>query len=300
MRTRAQQETEKVQALRELLGQEKLERYQAFATRVNDYRQVAKFNARLDAAHKLSPEQRDRLVELYHEQARSEADRIQFSMRLHALFPREPLHRPSLAEGLQRPSMSSTLTANEEHWRRMSKADEQFRQRAADVLTPPQLGVLAQMQAEKTGQLQRWIENTREQLGLSRDIPEQPEVPAPQLPPTREGAIKLAVKLTINGGGATHFTHTARNGEPVTFRCAERLFVEVRSTVYVDDAFDVRLSFYEESRGGRRRLIGESGQMGMITGTLRDGASSGSGNFNSVITGDQGYAIKLSTQIEPV
>jgi len=298
IRTRAEHETEKVQALRDLLGQEKLERYQAFAVRVNEYRQVAQFDARLDADHKLGREQKTRLAELYHEQTKAEIDRHRSSMRLHIPFPGTPMQQP---RGELRDSRLTTITTNEERWRRMPKDDERFRRRAAQFLTPTQIGVLAQIQAEKSDELQRWIEDARAHAGLSREIPERAEAPGPQLPPTVDGKVKVAVKLSIDGGDATHFTQTTRNGKSVTFRCREGLFVEVRPTVYVDDTFDVTVLYYEEGSNGGRRLVGESGQMGAITRTSSGAAGGGgSGSSGSVITGNRGYAVQLSTQIEPV
>lgn len=296
---RAKRETAKVQALRDLLGQEKLERYQTFAGYVNERNQVAKLDERLSTPHKLSVAQKERLVELYREQARSEIDRSRLSRHPHSPFGPSTRTMPSPGE-LQRRSQLMTIAANEENWRRAPKADEQMRKRAAAFLTPAQLSTLAQMQAEKADQQRQWIENARIQAGLNREIPEQSEEAAPQVPPLLDGEIKVAVKLTVNGGEATHFTHTGRNGEAVTFRCPEGLFVEVRPTVYVNDAFDVRVSYYEETSKGERRRIGEGGQMGTITRTSSGAVSGGGGGMGgSVVTGNQGYAVQLSTQVEP-
>jgi hypothetical protein len=195
---------------------------------------------------------------------------------------------------MQRNSQLMTITSNEEIWRRMPQADEQMRQRAAEFLTPTQLDVLVQMNAERAESLRQWIEAARVKVGMSAEIPEQSEE-APQPSPTlRAGAVKVAVKLTINGGEATHYTDTVRNGGSVTFRCAEGLIVEVRPTMYEDDAFHVRVFYYEPDSRGGRRLIGEGGQMGTY---IPDSTSNSYGG--TVITGNRGYAIQLSTQVEP-
>jgi hypothetical protein len=292
---RAQRETQKVQALRNLLGQEKLERYQAFETYVNDYRQVEKLDARLDAAYKLSIEQKQRLAELWHEHTRNEIHSTRFSMRSGSPFgPGTLLRQMPSHEEMQRNAQLMTIASNEESWRRMPKADERLRQRAAEFLTPPQLDALAQMNAERADTLRKWIEGARVQAGLSPKIPDEPETTEPPAPTPVVGDVKLAVKLTVNGGEATHYTDTLRNGESVTFPCAG-LFVEVRPTVYDNDWYDVRVLYYEPDSRGGRRLIGEGGQMGRVT---RDNHSGGTGG--TVITGNQGYAIELSTSAEPV
>jgi hypothetical protein len=80
-----------------------------------------------------------------------------------------------------------------------------------------------------------------------------------------------------------------------TFRCPEGLFVEVRPTIYDDDSFEVRVLYYEPDSRGGRRLIGNGGQMGIVT---RDSQPGGTGG--TVIVGNQGYAIEMSTKVEPV
>lgn len=293
MNARAQRETAKVQALRDLLGQEKLERYQAFATHVNDYRQVAKLDARLPPPDRLSLDQKRRMAELWGEQVRDEIEMSRPSMS-RSLFGLSPGQQLPSAEEMQRQSQMMTLTSNEQNWRRMPQADAELRARAAEFLTPAQLNALAQMNAERAESLRRWIEEARVKLALSPQIPDEAEPTEPAKPMLRAGSVKLAVKLTINGGEATHYTDTVRNGESVTFRCAEGLFVEVRPTMYEDDAFDVRVFYYEPDSRGGRRLIGEGGQFGTY---IPGNQSNGFGG--TVITGNQGYAIQLSTQVEP-
>jgi hypothetical protein len=73
------------------------------------------------------------------------------------------------------------------------------------------------------------------------------------------------------------------------------LFVEVRPTIYDNETFDVRVFYYESDSHGRRRLIGEGGQMGRVVKGSPFGGVGG-----SVITGNKGYAIQLSAQVEPV
>lgn len=293
---RAERETVKVQALRELLGQEKLERYQVFATLVNDYRQVAKLNERLEAAHKLTIDQQQRLAQLWHEQIHGEIYNTRFSLHRQNPFagPLGQMGQMPSREDMMRNSQLMTIASNEDNWRRMPKADEQLRQRAAEFLTASQLASLALMNAEKADNLRKWIIGARAEAGLSPEIPEQPEATEPPTPMPMAGAVKLAVKLTINGGEATHYTDTLRNGESATFQSAEGLIVEVRPTIYDNDMFDVRVLYYEPNSRGGRRLIGEGGQMGKVT---RDNQSGGTGG--SVITGNKGYAIEMSTKVEP-
>jgi hypothetical protein len=290
----AENTTAKVQALRELLGQEKLERYQAFSQLVNDYAQVARLDARLDAPHKLNIDQKRRLAELWQEQMRKEIEASRRTLSTRSPFGFSPGQELPSIEELQSQSELMGIARNEDNWRRMPKAHQWLRQRAAKFLTRQQLDALSQMNAEKADSLQKWIENARLQAGLSLQIPEEPETPAPPLPALLAGKVKVVVKLTINRNDANHFTHTGRNGKAVTFESAEGLLVEVRPEVYEDQTFDVRVFYYEADGRGGRRLIGEGGQMGKVT----KGDSGGTGG--NVITGNQAYAVLLSAQAESV
>lgn len=291
----AQRETEKVQALRELLGQEKLERYKTFATLVNEYRQVAKLDARLAPAHKLNLDQKQRMAELWRDHTRSQIEGDRISMHSHGRFGFSLGQPMPSREELQRQSQLTTITANEASWRRMPKADEELGKRAAEFLDPMQLNALAEMNAERADSLRQWIENARVQAGLSPQIPAEPEVTPPPAPIPVAGDVKVAIKIAINRGEATHYTDTVRNGGAVAFPCAEGLFVEARPTVYDNDVFDVRLFYYEPDSRGGRRLIGEGVQMGRV---IKGSESSGAGG--SVVTGNKGYAIQTSVQVEPV
>jgi hypothetical protein len=150
------------------------------------------------------------------------------------------------------------------------------------------------MNAERADHLKKWIEGARVQAGLSAEIPEQPEVTEPPAPTPLAGDVKIVIKLLVNGE-PTHYTDTVRNGASVTFRSAEGLFVEVRPTLYDDDGFDVRVLYYEPDSRGGRRLIGEGGQMGIVTRHNHPGGTGG-----TVITGNKGYAIEMTTKVEPV
>lgn len=293
MIARAERETAKVQALREVLGQEKLERYQAYAPLVNDYRQVAKLDARLAPGDKLSLDQKQRLADIWHKQVHSEINNNRLAMRM--LSPLgSPGQLPSREE-MQRNSQLMTLTTNEQNWRQMPKSDAELRKRAARFLTPTQLDALSQMNSERADHLRKWIEGARAQMGLSPEIPEEPETAEPPPPKPVKGKVKVAVKLTVNGGEATHYTDTVSSGKSVSFKSSSGLIVEVQPTLYDDDSFNVRVLYYEPNTRGGKRLIGEGGQMGIITRDNQAGGSSG-----SVVTGNQGYAIEMSTKVEPV
>jgi hypothetical protein len=298
LRAQAENETQQVETLRELLGPERLERYQAFRRTVGERMQVGKLDARLDSAHKLSIDQKERLIALYQERTARTLERRRLASYsvapFGAVFP-----GPLSAEELQRSSQLQTIAANEDIWRRMPESDRLLRQGAAEFLTAPQLTTLAQMNAEEATHLRQWIEKTRVQAGLSPDIPDQPEASQPLRAPLA-GEVRLSMKLTVNRNGPSSFTHVGGNGEAVTFASVEGLVVEATPTLYDDDTFNLQMAYYEEGSTGRRR-IGQMGQMGTLT---RAPAGSSSldhqGSSGTVLTGSKGYAIEVSAQVEPM
>ncbi len=302
IRALADRETRRVEALRELLGQERLERYQTFQTTSRERTQVAMLDARLGPAHKLRADQKERLIAVYQEHNIRELDQHRLTTFSRSPFGTAFRQLPS-AEELQRISQLQTIAGNEEIWRRMPQSDRLLRQRAAEFLTQPQLTTLAQMNAADANSLQRWIKKARAQAGLSPNIPERSEAPPEGLQPPRTPLaeeVKLSIKLAVNGSEPAVFTHVGRNGEPATFAIADGLFVEARPTAYDDEMFDLQMTYYEEGSTGKR-VIGRMGQMGPIARAPVDSSSlDRRRNGSTVVTGSKGYAVEVSVQVEPM
>jgi hypothetical protein len=62
MHTEAERVTKEIEALREVLGQEELERYQALQSSLGQRRQIRELDQRLGDSDKLNDTQRERLV----------------------------------------------------------------------------------------------------------------------------------------------------------------------------------------------------------------------------------------------
>lgn len=235
IRALADRETKRVEALRELLGQERLERYQTFKTTSRERTQVAMLDARLDPAHKLRADQKERLIAVYQQHNIRDLDQHRLTTFSRSPFGTAFRELPT-AEELQRISQLQTIAGNEEIWRLMPQSDRLLRQRVAEFLTEPQLTTLAQMNAAEANGLQRRIEKARAQAGLSPTIPEHleasPGVSQPPRTPLAE-KVKLSIKVAVNDSEPAVFTHVGRNGEPATFAIAEGLLVEARPTAYV-------------------------------------------------------------------
>lgn len=279
----ADEATQRMNALRELLGDEKLERFQDFELSQGERRWVNRFSARLAPAHKLRPDQEDRLIALKHEQSRMSFAAIE-SWRAF----RRPLGPQTSLEDMQRETQRQSRIANENSWRKRQVENPLLEQKAAAFLTPVQLAELSKYQAEEQDTTRRFIEAVRADAGMDPNIPAQPEA-AEERPKLIEAQLQIEVSLTVNREPTT-VTRSVRNGESFTFEAAQGLIAEATPTMYDDDWVDVHLTYYEEGANGRRRLSGGSisaAQVRQPDGSLATGGSGG-----TVITGRKGYAVE--------
>jgi hypothetical protein len=293
-------ETQRLTELRELLGEDGLGRYQQYSKTLSERIQMRRFDARLDEANKLRPDQKAQLMALYREHMQGELERNRIEHMPWMLQNMQ--ERPTPAE-MQRNAQLSTIAANEQIWRRMPQSDREFAERAAKFLTPAQLAVLERMNAAKADELRRWIEQARLAAGLNPTIPEHAEVAEPRLQrPVRTpivGDLKFQVSVAVNGAQPTVIAHSGANRAPVTFEVAEGLIVEATPTLYDDHWLDVNLKYYEKTADGDKRLLQESSGMGTLT-RMPDGAPNRGGGGMSIVTGSKGYAVNVMVTAEPL
>jgi hypothetical protein len=292
VRAEAKRVTEQINAMREVLGQEKLERYQKLSSSLGQRHQVRQFEERLAASDKLTGPQRERLVELLNDQLVSSIERQQ----LHSPLAAAMLSLPSIEE-LQRFSELQTITSNEEIWREMPESNRQLRERAAEFLTESQLATLAQLHAEQTATRQRQIEQMRVQAGLSSAIPEQAEVTEAPLA-TVDRDVKVSLKVAVDNESPRYLTATVSSGKSVSLKIADALFVEATPTVFDNNTYNLRVLYFETGVTGKR-LIGNMGQSGLVV-RASDNESSrlGGGSGSTVLSGSKGYAVELMSRVE--
>jgi hypothetical protein len=297
MRSQAERITRHVDAQREILGQEKLERYQRLRMSHGQRGEVRRLDERLGASDKLTVSQRERLVELLHDQLVASLEQQHM---LH--FQRSPLGRelfslPS-AEELQRQSQLMTIASNEQIWRDMPESHRQLRERAAEFLSERQLATLAQLHAEQEATRKQQIEQMRVAAGLSATIPEQPEVT--EVPPARvDRDVKLSIKATVQGESPRYLTTVVSSGKSVSLKIAEGLFLEATPIVFENDAYNLQVQFFETGVTGKR-LIGNRGQSGKVVPAAGDERALyiGGGGGGSLLTGSKGYAVDLNLLVE--
>lgn len=281
----ADQATQRMNALRDLLGDEKLERFQDFEMSQSARYWVGQLSARLGSADKLQPDQEDRLIALKQAQIQQSFAAID-SWRAF----RHPLSPSSSLEDMQRESQRQSRVANENSWRKRQVENVALAQKAASFLTPTQLAELSRYQAQEQDNVRRHVEAARAEAGLDPKIPETPEV-VEETPKLIEAQLQVDVRLNVNRE-PTSVMRTVRNGESFTFEAAQGLVVEATPRMYDDDWIDVHLKYYEEGASGRRRLSGSS--ISTVQTRQPDGSLASGGSGGTVITGRKGYAVETT------
>lgn len=296
MQEQADAETQKLAALRELLGQEGLEKFQFYLSTTGERQQVKRFEALLPSTEKLTPEQQRKLVQLFlekNERAREQDFRAHLSRG--SFGPREGWSSP---EELQRQSQLLTIEANEAGLRLRLEENPTLEARAAEFLSPAQLAAFQRMNQDDVNGLRQWIEQARLQAGLSPHVSATPSPPlVPKAPPRQpiEGELTFEFNVTVNRSAPVTHTHTGPNAQPILFEAAEGLWVEATPTLYVDDWLDVQLSFYEQVDNQKRRISTVS-SFGTLS-RLPDGTASRGAMGTDVVTGSKGYAVKTLVKV---
>jgi hypothetical protein len=293
----AQLITGQLETLRELLGEQGLDRFQNYKATLSDRQRVGHFSARLGPGNELRPDQEERLIALLHEQTK----RTIKAMRTQLWWPGWALHGfgrelPSQEE-LQRQSQLNTIATNEESWRTKQVANREIEQQAAAFLSPAQLAELVKGHAQEQEQQRRWIESARAKAGMDPKIPEHAaasDASEGQRKPI-DGDVQFELRLTVNRE-TTVVTKTVRNGESFTVEAADGVIVEAIPTLYDDHMLKVQMAYYEQGVAGKR-LLDDGFTFGVQT-RMPDGSPANGGSSSTVITGRKGYAIEA--MIRPI
>jgi len=284
MHKSADEMTERMNALRDLLGAAKLERYQDFERSQPARYWVSQFTSRLAPEGRLQPAQEDRLIAL---------KQAQFEAAVETSGPRRLFRRPSRQPTAEpeRELQQVILRANEDAWRKQQAEIQVLEQQAAAFLTPTQLAELSTLHAQEQDIRRSQIESARAQAGLDPAIPETPEV-VEETPVLIEAQLQVELSITVNRETTT-MMRTVRNGEAFTFAGAQGLVVEARPAMYEQDWVEVQLNFYEDGPTGRRRLPGS------MTTTARVGEFEGplaAGGSGTVFMGRRGYSVETNAR----
>jgi hypothetical protein len=297
MQSMAEAENRKLDQLREVLGEDGLERYQEYTATVYERRQVREVDAYLQATDKLSPEQKTRLVKLFKEKNEGALPPPAQSRMSNVLRSRDP-GSPTFQQDMQRESQLATIEANEQILRLRETANRIMSERASGFLRPAQSAALAKANEADVARLRKWTEQARAKAGFPPSTPGRQSEESTSPRKAASGEVTLDLMVRVNGGDPVHVTHTGANGETLKFKASDDLYVEAEWTLYEDNWIDVRLAYFEEGPNGLRRLPGGSGfgTMGRISSDTAPGDNSfGARNGSStIVTGRKAYSVEVS------
>ena len=282
----ADAETERLDALRALLGQEGFERFRDYVQTAGARLMAHRFDATLNSADKLRPGQMDRLVALLHADTEQEIQRQPLRLPLHlASAPNTPVD----AAAMRRNSQLQTIELNEDLFRRREVSNRELEQRTAAFLSNAQQAAFVQYNAADREKHRDWIVEARTGAGLDAIIPDKPSV-AMQDPRTRfDGNVKIELTFQVNRNEPTRYTHIGINGKTFGFQAAEGLWLEGTPVLYTDDLLEIHFVIFEPGSKGKRRLTDSFGSTFLVR--MPDGSAGGSGG-QSMITGSKAYAIR--------
>jgi hypothetical protein len=281
----ADDETRRLKQLSDLLGPDGFERFRQYKETWGERRQAVYFDSRLDPDHKLSEDQKERLIALLHKQ--NEASRNRPSLDL---LP--AMVRPN-DEALRR----QQIKMEEDALRQMEQSSRELMKQLPEFLTPPQIDAYAKMETKTLDAQRKHVQQTRVSAGLSSEIPNTVELPANLEPPRKPvvGRIQFEMQVTANRSEPVEISTQMMNGETTSIEGPEGLWIEAKPTLYEDGWLDVDIAYYERGPDDRRVLLSKS-RMG--TRTRSDVRLAGGGG--STIVGSKGYAISELANANPI
>lgn len=286
LQKQADAETRRLDALSALIGEERLDRYQTYSVTLPARRMVTELDAKLATADKLRREQKERLILLIDEQFRQETERMSQRRRFGSMqsFPSR--------DDLRRQAQLSTIASNEAILRARQELNDVFARRAAQFLAPVQLAAFEKMNADYSETLRDWILRARVEAGLNAEIPKAPSVePEPEDPAQRPvaGNIRVEMTLAVNGGEPVTVSQVVANGGTLRVDLRDGLSVEATPTLFNNRWLEMKMSYLEERRSGKRR-IGGGGSSGTSNEYRTDDVNQAS--LSALVNGGRkGYAI---------
>jgi hypothetical protein len=286
----ADQETRNKQQIRDVLGEERFERYLSYTDTLRERSAVDYFNAHLNEKDRLTADQKERLMKLL--RAQQDAD---MARRLAESGSRIPLAKSAISpEAMQK----LNVVSNEDNFRQMQEEGHALLRELPAILTPNQLEAYARMEAEKLSRQKKYVQQLRVNAGMSSEFDDtRPrELPAKRNPVV--GRVRLEIRLTADAGAPVTADLFTENGKTATvFQGPAGLWVEATPTLYEDGWAQVDLTYYEERRGQRYRVGG--GMSGMQT-RRPDGLPSYGGGGGTLSGGSKTYTMSTMMKVSAV
>jgi hypothetical protein len=290
VRQLADQETRSKQQIRDVLGEERFERYLSYTDTLRERCAVDYFNAHLNEEDKLTASQKELLMKLLH--AQQDAD---MARRRAESGSRIPLPKTAFSpDAMQK----LNVVSSEDNFLQMQEDSRALLRQLPAILTPKQLEAYARMEAEKLASQQKYVQQIRVSAGMSPEFDDTRlrEPPVKRIPVA--GKVRLEIRLTANASPPASADLVTENGKTTTaFQGPQGLWVEATPTLYEDAWAQVDFTYYEERHGQRHRVGG--GMSGMQT-RRPDGSLNYGGSGGTLSGGSNTYVISTMMKVSAV
>jgi hypothetical protein len=283
------EETRNKQQIKEQIGAERFQRYLDYMDTQMERRQAAYFDGKLDAADKLTTDQKYRLMAIIRTEQQQAMQRQRGAMGL--MLPQ----LQGTYEDIQAMLRKQQLEGMENSFRLLQEDSKTLLGRLPEVLTPSQLAVFTQMENDKVASQRRYVQKMRIDAGLPPEFNEGPPTGRPEGRTPIVGLVRVEVFIRTNNGEPVTADFTTENGKPAApFAASDGLWVEVTPTLFADGWRHVDYKFFEESDGQRRALPGTMGSEGPVRPAA---VSLGTGGGGTMLSGSKAYAIRVDERI---
>lgn len=294
----ADMQTRQLAQLKALLGQVGFERFQNYKETMPDRMQAILLDARLDLNHKLSAQQKERLILVLHDHREDQQE-----LHLQARPYLRALAVDSGERGIpdQQEILRRNIELSEASFRRRQQSDLELLGKLPSVLTREQTEVFSQLLAQSLDANRKFLEGMRASAGMDPNIPDAEDVQlqgAVTVLATREPLtqrIRFHMRVSVNRNDPVEASFDLVNGEVASMQAPENLWVEARPVLFDDGWLQTELTYYETGPGGEHVLLGK-----LSSGSVTTADTRFTGIGSSLFTGAKGYAITQSVNATPI
>jgi hypothetical protein len=275
--------------IRQLIGEEAFDRYLRYDETSMERQQVTQFSARLDAADRLSADQRQKLMALTRERMYK-----RFEMRPPGSLD-SPIGRRLLtmsAEERDAFMLKQNIELNEESVRELHQEKQSMVEQARVFLTPKQLESYSKWYDDRIETSRKYVEKMRVSAGMSPTFDDlRPPVPRDE-PARFEGRVRLQMHVKVDSNEPVTIDVTTENGKaPEPFEIAPGLWAEPTPVLYANGNGNVMVKYYEDRRGKRQPLRGMQG-IGIVASRYQSTLPLGSGGGGGgIVSGSKPFGV---------
>jgi hypothetical protein len=278
------------QQIKELIGETRFELYLDYTDTLPERREAAYFDGRLDASNRLTADQKQRLMQILKTQTQQSLQRRRLTGGM------MPSERRSGSEDPQAAMRRLRVSSMESTFRQMQEDGHLLVARLPEVLTPGQIAVFRDMEAEKLASQRYYVQQARLDAGMSPEFNEG--LPAGTLEGRTSvaGPVRLEVNFRTNNNEPIESVLITENGQAATpFEASDGLWVEATPMLFADGSANVSFNFYEE-KDGKRRVLQNALDVSKPPPSIP--MPPGAGGTTTTITGrDRTYAIRVETRV---